>query len=139
MNKVFQKGYMVADPELRQTQSGTAIATFSIAVDRRFRDAQGNKVVDFHKCIAWKGTAEHICKYFHKGQQILIMGELQNRSYEAQDGSKRTVTEINVAEAHFCGSKSETAATTPTETNAPYAAEAEGNFEEMATDEDLPF
>ena len=139
MNKVFQKGYIVADPELRQTQSGTAIASFSIAVDRRFKDAQGNKVTDFHKCIAWKGTAEFICQHFRKGQQILIMGELQNRSYEAQDGTKRHVTEINVAEAHFCGSKPEGNNTIPTEANAPYAADASGDFEEMASDEDLPF
>ena len=141
MNKVIEMGNLVADPELKQTQSGTAIATFTIAVNRRFKDTNGNYITDFFNCVAWKGTAEHICKYFRKGKRILIMGELQNRSYEAQDGSKRTVTEINVAEAHFCGSKAET--TAPTETTAPYAyayaADASGDFEEMATDEDLPF
>lgn len=133
MNNCTFIGRFTRDPELKNTQNGTAVCSFSLAVDRRFKDANGNKQADFIDFVAWKNTAEFISKYFHKGDMIAIVGELQTRSYEAQDGSKRKVSEIVVNDARFCGSKS-------SNTNeAPASGGSGSQFEEIGDDEDLPF
>ena len=100
---------MTKDPELRTTNSGTNVATFSIAVDRRFHDANGNRQTDFFECIAWRQTADFVKQWFTKGKRIALVGSLQNREYTAQDGSKRRVTEIIADEVEFADSKAETA------------------------------
>ena len=128
-------GRLTKDPELRQTQSGTNVASFSIAVDRRFHDASGNKVSDFFDVTAWRQTADFVKQYFTKGKRILLIGTLQNREYTAQDGTKRRVTEIIADEVEFADGKSEQAAPA-----APQPAAKPQGFTE-ATDEpdDLPF
>ena len=89
MNAVILVGNLARDPELRTTQSGVALCNLTIAVNRRFANADGQREADFINCVAWRQTAEFIHKYFQKGQKIVLRGSLQTRSYDAQDGSKR--------------------------------------------------
>ena len=94
MNKVILIGNLVADPELRQTNSGTSVATFRIAVQRRFANANGVREADFISVIAWRQLGELVQKYLTKGRKCCVEGSIQTRSYDAQDGSKRYVTEV---------------------------------------------
>lgn len=90
MNKVFLIGNLTKDPEMRSTQSGVAVCNFSIAVNRRFRNAQtGQRETDFLNVIAWRQLAELCAKYLAKGRKVAIAGSIQTRTYEAKDGSKR--------------------------------------------------
>ncbi len=106
MNKVILMGRLTRDPEMRQTTSGIAVCSFSIAVNRRFaKDGQQN--ADFINCTAWRQQAEFICKYFHKGSMMALVGSLQSRSWDGQDGKKQYATDVVVEEVHFTGSKQE--------------------------------
>ena len=105
MNKVIIIGYLAADPEFNSTQSGVSRCTFRVAVQRRFANAQGQRESDFFNCVAWRNQADFISRFFAKGSRIALEGTLQNRSYDAQDGSKRYITEIIVENAEFCKSK----------------------------------
>lgn len=105
MNKVIIIGYLAADPEFNSTQSGVSRCTFRVAVQRRFANAQGQRESDFFNCVAWRNQADFISRFFAKGSRIALEGTLQNRSYDAQDGSKRYITEIIVENAEFCESK----------------------------------
>ena len=104
MNRIVLTGRITKDLELKTTNNGTAVLSFSVAVNRRFKNADGKYDADFFNCVAWRQTAEFVSKYFIKGNMIALEGSLQNRSYQAQDGSKHTVTEIMVENAEFCGS-----------------------------------
>lgn len=101
MNKVIMIGNIATDIEMRTTQSGVANCSFRIAVQRKFKNANGEYESDFLSVVAWRQTAEFIHKYFSKGSKIAIEGSLQARSYDAQDGSKRYVTEIVADQAEF--------------------------------------
>jgi|LSQX01.2.fsa_nt_gb single-strand DNA-binding protein len=106
MNNFSGMGRLVADPEMRATQSGISVCNFRIAINRRFKNKETNEYdADFLSCVAWRGTAEFICKYFGKGDMIGIVGSVQTRSWDADDGTKRYATEIMVEQAHFSGSK----------------------------------
>lgn len=112
MNKAILMGRLTRDPELKHTPQGTAVATFPIAVNRRLsKDQQA----DFINCVAWRQQAEFICKHFHKGSMIAVVGSIQTRSWDGQDGKKNYATEIMVDEVYFTGSKAETG----TQNNAP--------------------
>ena len=113
-NKVILMGRLVADPELKQTQNGASVTSFNIAVDRKYNKGE-EKQADFPTIIAWRQTAEFICKYFGKGSAILIAGELQTRSWTDQQGQKRYATEVVAHEVFFCEAKknSETNVTSP--------------------------
>lgn len=105
MNKVILMGRLTRDPEMRQTQQGTSVASFSVAVNRRFsKDGQA----DFINCVAWRQQAEFICKYFQKGAMIAVVGSIQTRNWDGQDGKKQYATEVIVDEAYFTGAKNET-------------------------------
>lgn len=104
MNKVILIGRLTADPELRQTPQGTAVARFTIAVDRRFK-REGGPQADFISCTAWRQTADFICRYFHKGKMIAVEGSIQTRSWEDNDGKKRYSTEVIALNVEFCGDK----------------------------------
>lgn len=106
MNKVILVGRLARDPELRTTNTGKSVATFSLAVDRRFKQ-EGQPTADFFNIVAWGRQAEVICQYLGKGRQIALTGRLQSRSYDAQDGSKRYVTEVVLEEFDFIGSKND--------------------------------
>lgn len=135
MNKVILVGRFARDPELRTTNTGKSVATFSLAVDRRYKQ-EGQPEADFFNIVAWGKQAETICQYLGKGRQIALTGRLQSRSYEAQDGTKRYVTEVVLEEFDFIGNKSDTASQ-----NSPVKADGDldEDFHLMADDEEVPF
>ena len=111
MNKWIGTGNIARDIEFRTTQSGIEVCSFTIACNRRFVDKiSGKREADFISCVAFKQTAVFINQYFEKGMKIGIVGSLQTRSYDAQDGSKRYVTEVLVEEAEFVTPKADSAA-----------------------------
>lgn len=128
LNKVIIGGRLTADVELKQTQSGVFVTQFSIAVNRKGKDAQ----TDFIDIVAWRQTAEFISKYFKKGSSICIVGTLQKREYRDKNGAKRYATEVIAEEASFVDSKSDAPTDTPTADSAP-------KFEEVKDTDDLPF
>lgn len=144
-NKVILMGRLTASPELKQTQNGTVVTSFSIAVDRKAKDTP----CDFITVVAWKQTAEFICKYFKKGSAILVCGELQTRSWSDSQGNKRYATEVVANEVSFCESKNSSEGNSaPTTQNGSqgkfepptYVPQAytQPNFDNVK-DDDLPF
>lgn len=107
MNKVILMGRLTRDPEMRQTPNGVDVCSFSIAVNRRFAK-EGQQSADFINCTAWRQQAEFVCKYFQKGSMIAIVGQLQSRSWENQEGKRQYATEVMVDEVYFTGSRNET-------------------------------
>lgn len=106
MNKVILMGRLTRDPEMRQTPNGVSVCSFSIAVNRRFAK-EGQQTADFINCTAWRQQAEFICKYFPKGSMIAVVGSLQSRSWENQEGKKQYSTDVVVDEVYFTGSKND--------------------------------
>jgi len=106
MNKAFLIGNLTRDPELTQTTNGIAVCRFSIAVQREFMNSEGERDADFFNIVAWRNTAENCNKYLKKGSKVAVMGTIQNRSYDAQDGTKRYVTEIVADKVEFVGARS---------------------------------
>lgn len=104
MNKIVLTGRMVHTPELKTTPSGVSVCSFTIAVDRQYKQ-NGEKVADFLDCVAWRNTGEFVAKYFDKGQMIAVAGALETRTYQDRNGNNRKAYEIKVDEADFCGSK----------------------------------
>lgn len=140
LNKIILGGRLTADPELRQTNSGVMVTSVGLAVNRRFagRDDQAQQT-DFFNLVAWRGTAEFISKYFHKGSSICIVGSVQIRNYTDSQGAKRTAFDVVVDEAYFVDSKSESS-TYGVPGDVPYSTPAqESKFEVLPDDEDLPF
>lgn len=133
LNKVIMGGRLTQEPELKTTQSGLSVVSFSIAVNRKVKQGEEQKA-DFFNVTAWRQTAEHISRYFHKGSSICIVGSLQTSSWTNQKGEKQFRTDIIADEVMFVDSKSERTTLVPTNTNAPMP-----NFEEISTDEGLPF
>lgn len=106
LNSISIMGRLSSDPQLRRTASGKAVASFSVACERDFKNQQtGEKEVDFIECVAWGGTAEMVEKYFHKGQMAVATGRLQLRDWTDKNGQKRRTAEILVNSVYFCGSK----------------------------------
>lgn len=106
LNQVAIQGRLVRDPELRRTDSGKAVTSFSVACDRDFKNSQtGEKEVDFLDCVAWGSTAETVERYFRKGQMAMVTGRLQIRQYTDKNGQKRRYAEILVSSVYFCGGK----------------------------------
>ena len=122
MNKVELIGRLTKDPELKFTANQTKYCQFSLAVERRFKDKEGQRVTDFINCIAWRNTAEFITKYFKKGARIGASGSIQTRSYDDENGIKRFVTEVVIDEAEFVESSSQQTAE-PSETGPEQPAE----------------
>jgi single-strand DNA-binding protein len=106
MNKVELVGRLTKDPEVKLTSNQTQFCNFTIAVDRRFKDANGQRQADFINCVAWRQTAVFIQKYFRKGSRIGICGSIQTRSYDDNNGQRHFVTEVLVEEAEFVESNS---------------------------------
>lgn len=105
LNKWEGMGRLTKDPELRRTPSGTAVATFSIAVDRDFKGEDGERETDFIDIVAWRQTAEFVSKHFTKGRMAVVEGRLQIRDYTNKDGQKRRVAEIVADNIYFGDSK----------------------------------
>lgn len=138
INNVTLMGRLVADPELRTTNSGKSVANFRIAVDRAY-SKNGNKEADFITIVCWEGTADFVSRHFSKGSMIALQGSIQTRNYEDNNGNKRTAFEVVAREVSFCGGKNETSSApmqtpaTPTYTPAP------DDFEEIPDDSELSF
>ena len=108
LNHIVIMGRLGKDPELRRTQSGVAVATFNVAVDRDFKDkATGQRATDWITCVAWRSTAEFVEKYFAKGSQVLVAGRLQMRDWTDKDGNKRISAEVQAENVYFAGAKTE--------------------------------
>ena len=105
MNKVILIGRLTRDPEMRTTTTGNATASFTIAVSRPFTNQQGEREADFINCVVWRKQAENVSKYCSKGSQVAVEGRLQTRSYDANDGTKRYVTEVIADNVTFLGSR----------------------------------
>lgn len=105
MNKIMLIGRLTKDPELRYTQSGSAVASFTLAVNRRFANQNGEREADFINCVAWQKSGEFVANYFKKGQMMALEGRLQVRSYDGNDGQRRWVTEVVAEQIEFVGPK----------------------------------
>lgn len=136
MNKVILIGRLARDPELKTTQSGKFVATFTLAVNRRFKQ-EGQPQADFFNIVAWGKQAETICNYLDKGKQMGLSGRLQSRSYDAQDGTKRYVTEVVLEEFDFIGSKND--GQQGGGVKQPQTADFDDDFHLMAEDDEVPF
>ena len=121
MNKVLLVGNLVRDPEKRSTGQGTSVTSFTVAVSRRFKNAEGGYDADFINCVAWRSTADFVAQYFQKGSRIGVVGSLQTRSYDDKNGNRRYVTEVSVDEVEFAGPRQSADAAPRTEQ--PAAAE----------------
>ena len=132
LNRIVIGGRLTGDPELRRTQSGTAVASFTLAVERDFKNQNGEKETDFINCVAWKGSAEFASNYFSKGQMAIVDGRLQMREWADKDGNKRRSFDVVVQSMYFGGSKKENQPI-------PSAEDLSNRFEELESDDVLPF
>ncbi len=136
-NRIILIGRLTRDPELRYVPSGAPVASFTLAVDRPFRDQQGNRETDFIDIVAWRKLAEQVSQYMSKGRMVAVEGRLQIRSYETQDGQKRKVSEVVADGVRFLDrGKTATSGAPSGETPAPAHEEAAPSGTE---DEDVPF
>ena len=129
LNVITIMGRITKDPELRRTDSGAAVTSFSLAVDRDFKGQNGEKETDFIDVVAWRSTAEFVAKYFAKGRMAVVEGRLQIRSWKDKDGNKRSKAEVVADNVYFADSKKESG----------YSALVAPEMEEIEDDGDLPF
>ena len=143
LNKVILGGRLTADPELKQTPSGVAVCSFTLAVNRKF-SKDGQQEADFINCQAWRQTAEFINRYFRKGSSLCVSGSIQTRNWQDQNGQKRFATDVVVDEALFVDGKNDAQGTgTFTADQTPpapaYTPTQAPNFTPISPDDDLPF
>ena len=131
LNRIIVMGRMTRDPELRRTNSGTAVASFTVAVDRDFKSQSGEKETDFIDVVVWRNTAEFVSKYFSKGRMAVVEGRLQLRDWTDKDGGKRRTAEIVADSVYFGDSKRDSGDTAQ--------SEPQGGFSEVEDDGNLPF
>ncbi|MBC3900533.1 single-stranded DNA-binding protein [Acetobacterium malicum] len=147
MNKVILVGRLTRDPEVKNTTTGKAVATFTLAVDRRFKNKDGQKEADFVPIVVWGKQAEFAGQYLSKGSQIGVSGRLQVRSYDAQDGQRRYVTEVVADEINFLSSSRKDSNAGFQQASAPRVDNnnnmsvmgLDEDFHLMADDDDIPF
>ncbi len=157
INRVVLMGRLVSDPELKTTSNGTNVTTFRIAVDRNYVKAGEERQADFFDIVAWRYTADFVCKHFRKGSLIAIDGQLQSRTYQAKDGTNRYVVEVIADNASFTGERRDNTAYQGGYANNQYnnggfsqapayqeqapsfVSGPTSDFEEMPGDDDLPF
>ena len=148
INKWIGMGRLTADPELRQTQSGVSSCNITVAVQRDFTDGSGERQSDFINVVAWRQTAEFICKYFGKGNMIAIEGQLRTRTYDDKryPDVKHYVTEVYADKVSFCGGKNESGGAAKQDAPQTVQRPAQtapiadlSDFEEVSAGEDLPF
>ena len=136
LNKVVLVGRLTSDPEVRQTQSGTSVTSFTVACNRPYQK-DGERQADFINCVAWRQTAEFVGKYFRKGNAIGLDGSIQTRKYQDKDGNNRTAVEVLVNSVTFLESNNNNQTTFDENGNTPVPATQD--FEELSSDVDLPF
>ena len=146
-------GRLTADPELRHTPNNVAVTAFTVAVDRSYAKVGTERQTDFINVVAWRSTAEFVCKYFTKGQMMAVSGPIQTRNYEDKQGNKRTAFEIVANDVSFTGSKRESGGSAAgaydgapvgqrpafSEPAPAYSSGSNEDFEEILGDDDLPF
>lgn len=137
MNKVMLIGNLTHDLELKTTASGIPSCNFRIAVNRRFKDKNGDSVTDFHTIVTWRKTAELCADYLEKGKKVLVVGELQNRTYETKDGTKKTVTEVVAEEVEFLSPKGESSGNSRGRNKRQSEPDMDGFMD--ISDDELPF
>ena len=135
LNNIILMGRLTRDPELRRTGTGTAVTSFSLAVDRDFKSQSGEKETDFIDIVAWRNTAEFVSKYFTKGRMAVVEGRLQIRDWTDKDGNKRRSAEIVADSVYFGDSKRDGGDTVQSEPQ----SEPQSGFSEVEDDGDLPF
>ena len=135
LNVVAITGRLTADPELKKTNTGTSVCSFTVAVDRNFVKQGEERQADFLEVVAWKNAAEFVSKYFQKGSMIAVQGTIQTRNWEDKNGNKRKSTEIIADKISFCGGKAEEK---PAKPNIEYEVPPE-MYEVPDDDESLPF
>ena len=142
LNRIVLMGRLARDPELRRTQSGTAVTSFSLAVDRDFKSQSGEKETDFIDIVAWRATAEFVSKYFTKGRMAVVEGRLQLRDWTDKNGNKRRSAEV-VADSVYFGDSKKTDAAAPSASSAaaaPPVYDGHSEFAEVGADDgELPF
>lgn len=141
LNVVALMGRLVADPELKTTQSGNSVCTFRVAVDRSYVLQGEERQADFITVTAWRKTAEFVSKYFQKGSMISVQGRLETRQYQDKNGNNRTATEVLAAEVGFCGPKAagKPATASYEKQTQSYAQGSVDDFAEISDADDLPF
>lgn len=139
LNKVLLTGRLTAAPELKTTASGINVTTFSLAVQRNYKNGAGEYDTDFINCVAWRNQADFITRFFDKGQLITVVGALTSRRYEDANGNKRTAFEVVVDEALFAESKREAGARPAPEFSAPAATGGNDIAFDEFSDDELPF
>ena len=146
-------GRLTADPELKTTPAGVSVTSFTLAVDRSYAKPGTERQTDFVHVVAWRNTAEFVCKYFTKGQMMAVSGPIQTRNYEDKQGNKRTAFEIVANDVSFTGSKRESGGSAAgaydgapvgqrpafSEPAPAYSSGSNEDFEEILGDDDLPF
>jgi single-strand DNA-binding protein len=138
LNRVIIMGRLTRDPERRTTQSGTAVTSFTLAVDRDFKGKDGEKTTDFIDCVAWRNTADFVSRYFTKGRMAVVEGRMQTRNYTDKSGSNRKAVEIVAENVYFGDSKRD--GDTGQQTPPPAYPVIQDGYEEMTgEDGDLPF
>jgi single-strand DNA-binding protein len=136
LNHTILGGRLTSDVELKTTQSGVSICSFTVAVNRKYQQ-NGKQQTDFINCIAWRQTAEFVSKYFKKGSSICVIGEIQTREWTDNNGQKRYATEVSVNEAKFVDSKNDNVGN---DVESPrYNDVIPNNLEELSDDDELPF
>ena len=139
-NHIGLQGRLTATPELRRTQQGTAITSFTLASDTGRKNKDGDKITNFIDCVAWRNQAEFACKYLTKGRLVLVEGEITSRTYE-KDGNRRKAVEITVDTIHFCDSKRVCQSVAPADSYTDpgdYQGDGDG-FTELDDHGDRPF
>ena len=141
LNKIILMGRLTRDPELRRTQSGTAVTSFSLAVDRDFKGQSGEKETDFIDIVAWRNTAEFVSKYFTKGRMAVVEGRLQIRDWQDKDGGKRRSAEVIAENVYFGDSKHDGQQSQPKYAGTPVSVYPEDReFAEIGEEDgELPF
>lgn len=134
LNKIILMGRLTRDPELRRTGNGTAVTSFTIAVDRDFKSQNGEKETDFIDVVAWRSTAEFVSKHFAKGRMAAVEGKLQIRDWTDKDGTKRRAAEVIADNVYFADSKRDDMTA-----NRNALAERAEQFAEIEEDGELPF
>ena len=142
-------GRLTADPELRHTPNDVAVTTFTVAVNRSYVKQGAERQADFIDVVAWRNTAEFVCRYFKKGQMIAVTASIQTRNYQDREGKNRKAVEVVADNVYFTESRNSTSGTSASnpaydsvdeqEKNTAYSAGSVDDFTVVANDEDLPF
>ncbi|MGN1051220.1 MAG: single-stranded DNA-binding protein [Acutalibacteraceae bacterium] len=150
INRVVLMGRLVSDPELKQTANGVSVTSFRIAVERNFVKPGEQRQADFIDIVAWRQTAEFVCRFFGKGAMIAVDGSIQTRTYQAKDGTNRYVVEVVADQVSFTGEKREQSRSYNSPAGSPFPEPesqvapsfsngSDSDFTEMPSDDDLPF